>query len=387
MNIPKDGQINKILTKGVSEIIEKEHLEKALKSGTKLRVKFGIDPTAPDLHLGHSVPLRKFRQFQDAGHQGILIIGDFTAKIGDPSGRDAARKQLTPKEISLNLKKYLALASKIIDVKKAKIFHNSKWLRDAELPIKLASMVSVQQVLEREDFQKRITENKSVLLLEVFYPLLQGYDSVAVKSDIEIGGIDQKLNLIMGRKLQRAFGMKEQDILTTPLLLGTDGVKKMSKSLGNYIALDEKPNEMFSKVMMIPDAEIKNYFELLTELSFESAEKEFGKPMDIKKRLASEIVKTYHGEEKAKKAKEYFEKVFSKKEIPDDIKTYKFTGETEWIDFLTAQGFAKSRSDAKRLIDGGGVEFNGVKILGSGEKIKKAGTVRIGKHKFIKIEI
>ena len=257
--------IEKILGRGVEEVIAKGHLEAALRSGKKLRVKFGIDPTAPDLHLGHAVPLRKLRQFQDLGHKAVLIIGDFTAMIGDPSGRVGARPPLTKERVKENMKRYLRQAGKIINVKNAEIHYNSKWLGKKQTIIELSRAATVQQVLHREDFKKRIAEGGDVTLLEVLYPLLQGYDSVMVKADAEIGGTDQKFNLLMGRQIQRYFGMAEQDILMVPLLEGTDGVRKMSKSYDNYIGLDAVPSEMFGKIMSIPDQLIDKYYVFLTD--------------------------------------------------------------------------------------------------------------------------
>jgi len=379
-----EEKIKEILEKGTVEVIEREHLNLALKSGKKLKIKFGIDPTAPDLHLGHAVPLRKLRQFQNAGHQAILIIGNYTAQIGDPSGRDITRKPLTKEEIKKNIKKYLDQAGKIIDIKKTKILHNSKWLDNARLPIVLSAKASVQQILEREDFQKRINNRQSITVLELLYPLFQGYDSVAVKADVEIGGSDQKFNLITGRKIQRAFNMPEQDILTTPLLVGTDGVKKMSKSYGNYISISEKPEIMFSKIMKVPDSEVRNYFMLLTD---EIPAGKFEKRMEEKKYLARQIVKMFYGEKKADKAKEYFEKTFSKKENPTDIDIRVIGAGKEWGDFLVEEKFVTSKSEAKRLVGGGGIDFENTRISNSGEKIIKSGVAKIGKYKYIRIEV
>ena len=380
-----EEKIKGILESGVLEIIEKKHLEEALKSGTKLKVKFGIDPTAPDIHLGHSVPLRKLRQFQDLGHEIILIIGDFTAQIGDPSGKEDSRKQLSAEEVKNNFKKYLSLADKIIDVKKVKVLYNSNWLKKTGLQVELSSKVSIQQALERDDFQKRFQNKQTISLLEIFYPLFQGYDSVAVMADVEIGGNDQKFNLLMGRKIQRAYNLKEQDVLTTPLLLGLDGSRKMSKSLGNYISLDEEPNAMFSKVMTMPDELITQYTVLLTDLFLDEIKKQ--RPYDAKKILAYEIVKIYHGEKEAKKAREYFEKTFSKKGVPPESELKKFkidSGET-WGRFLMKEGFVKSMAEAKRLIDGGGIDFGSTRIKHASDKIIKGGVAKIGKYKFIKI--
>ena len=253
-----------LLTRGVVEVIEKDHLALRLAQGKKkLRVKFGIDPTAPDLHLGHTVPLRKLRQFQDAGHQAVLIIGDFTAQIGDPSGRDKTRPKLSEKEIKNNFKTYLGQAKKILDIKKTEIHYNSEWFKKDKLILELMSQMSMERVMEREDFQKRIKAGQEVTMLEALYPIMQGYDSVAIKADLEIGGSDQKFNLLMGRRMQRKYNLPEQDVLTLPLLEGTDGVHKMSKSLGNYIGLAEKSEIMFGKIMSVPDNLVLKYCEFL----------------------------------------------------------------------------------------------------------------------------
>lgn len=305
MKINTDSQkIEEILTSGMEEIIVKNHLEKQLKSGRNLRVKFGIDPTAPDIHLGHSVPLRKLKQFQELSHQIILIIGDFTAQIGDPSERKETRKPLTAEEIKKNMKEYLKQAGKIINLDKTEVIYNSEWFAkdNAKIIFKLARAGSIQQILRRTDFQKRLQKNQDITLLETLYPLLQGYDSVMVKADVEIGGTDQLFNLLMGRKVQRFYEMPEQDIMTVPLLEGIDGVKKMSKSAENYIGLTESPDSMVGKIMSLPDNLIVKYFLLCADIA-EDKIKIMGKdmqsgklnPRDAKARLAREIVALYHG--------------------------------------------------------------------------------------------
>jgi len=382
---------NILLTRGVEEVIIKEHLEAALRSGKKLRVKFGIDPTAPDLHLGHTVPLRKLRQFQDAGHTVVLIIGDFTAMIGDPSGRIDSRKPLSEKEVKNNLKKYLKLAGKVIDVKKAEIYYNSRWFKkNSNLILELLSRESVQRVLERDDFQKRLKEGREILLIEEVYPLLQGYDSVMVKADVEIGGTDQKFNLLMGRRLQRSYGLPEQDIMTLPLIEGTDGVKKMSKSYGNYIALDSEPADMFGKIMSIPDSLIDKYYTLLTD-----AERNIADPREAKLELAKIIVTMYHGEQAGKKAKEDFIKVFSKKQKPEHIPVKKLdklnlsssSGE-KLYNLLVKTELALSKSEARRLIEQGAVRLNGEKKTNPNEIIEIKGglLLQVGKRHFLRLE-
>jgi len=345
-----------------------------------------VDPTSPDLHLGHAVALRKLKQFQAVGHKAILIIGDFTARIGDPSGRESERKPLSAKEVKNNLKKYLKLAGKIIDIKKAEIVYNSKWFskNGLEILMELSGAISVQQVLKRADFQERIAKGNEITIREELYPLLQGFDSVKVKADVEIGGTDQKFNLLMGRRIQRYFDQPEQDIMTMDLLEGTDGIKKMSKSFGNYIALDESPAEMFGKLMSIPDNLLKKYFILLTSLDYSKLDKK--PPYEQKKRLAEEVVSFFHSRRAAEKAGEYFKKTFSKKEVPENPEIYIARHGEKWVEFLARTNLVFSNGEARRLLKGRGVDFNGKKVL-VGETIKEKGVAKIGKHRFIKIKL
>jgi len=373
------------LDRGVEEIIVKEHLETALKSGRKLRVKFGIDPTSPNLHLGHAVVLRKLRQFQNLGHKIVLIIGDFTAQIGDPSGRSETRKPLSKKEVKDNMKNYLSQASKVIDVKKAEIHYNGEWHKKEGLKalLGLSQSVSVQQILERADFQKRLDEKKEITMLETMYPLLQGYDSVKIKADLEIGGTDQKFNLLMGRRVQRHFNMVEQDIITVPLLEGTDGIRKMSKSYGNYISLTEEPNQMFGKIMSVPDNLIEKYFLLLTDIE---PPENLG-PYESKMLLAETIIKNFHNENTAKKAEDEFIKVFSKKELPENLPALKLTNYNLGLaDLLIAAGI-ESKSEARRLITQNAVEINGAVKTNPEENLflHKGDILKIGKKRFYKI--
>lgn len=355
--------------------------------GKKLRVKLGIDPTAPDIHLGHTVPLRKLRQFQDAGHQVVLIIGDFTATIGDPSGKSEERKPLSVGEAKANMKKYLEQAGKVINVKKAEIRYNSEWHKKegSEAMLELARAASIQQVLRRADFQERLGGGGDVSLLEILYPIFQGYDSVKVKADVEIGGTDQKFNLLMGRRVQRHFGMAEQDIITLPLIEGTDGVRKMSKSYGNYIAVDEKPDEMFGKLMSVPDNLIEKYFVLLTEVD---PPKNLG-PYENKKLLARTIVGMYHGKKEAEKAEEKFIKTFSKKEAPEEMKELKIKNKEVGLINLLIEGGTLSKSEARRLILQNAVEINSQVKNNPNEILTLQGgeILKIGKHKFFKISI
>ncbi len=380
-----------LLDNGVVHIFERVHLDKSLKSKTPLRIKLGIDATSPDLHLGHAVILRKLKEFQDLGHKIILIIGDFTAMIGDPSGKSKTRPPLSPKEIKRNMKDYVSQAGKIINIKKAEIHYNSKWLKKlgAEEILKLLSLITANRILERDDFSKRFNEGKSVAMHELLYPILQAYDSVMVKADLEIGGTDQTFNLLMGRELMSKMGMKPQDVLTLPLLEGTDGENKMSKSLGNYIALSDEPNDMFGKIMSLNDQLIDKYFLLCTDLTDKEIKGIKGNPKMRKLRLAREIVKIYHGEKEAKKAQEEFNKVFSKKELPSEIKSVKLKVLSMSIsDILVKTGLVESNGQAFRLVTQGGVEVDGLKVTNPKEiiSVSKSGRViKAGKKNFVRI--
>ncbi len=387
-------KINEILSRGVEEIFEKESLLKKLQSGKQLRIKFGIDPTSSDLHLGHSISLRKLRQFQDLGHKVVLLIGDFTATIGDPAGKSSARPVLTEKQVKQNMKDYIGQATKILDIKKTEIRYNTEWfekmkMRDFYL---LARMESFDQLSARSMFRERL-ENKELLTLSEFtYPLLQGYDSVKLKADVEMGGTDQIFNMLHGRKVQKRFEMPEQDVVTVHLLEGTDGVKKMSKSIGNYVSLNESPKDMYGKVMGIPDGLIFKYIELLTDINAEEVKKNQN-PRDQKARLAKEIVTLYHGKVIAEKAAEEFNKVFRDKQMPSEIKIFK-TDKNIYpvLDLLFDVKLVLSKNEAKRLIGGGAVE---VQMGDKKERIvdwkkmidiKNNMVIKVGR-KFIKIEI
>src|SRR6266481_897602 len=389
----KEEQIQELLTRNVEEVIDKDHLTKALAGTKKLRVKLGIDPTSPDLHLGHAVVLHKLREFQKLGHKAVLIIGDFTARIGDPSGRDRTRPPLSEKDIQGNMKHYLAQAGKIIDIKKAEVCHNSKWLGKLRGPeiLELLSHLSVQQITEREDFKTRLKENKSIRLHELFYPVMVAYDSIAIKADVELGGNDQLFNLLTGRVLMERKGLAPQDILTVPLLVGLDGEKKMSKSVGNYIGLGDIANDMFGKIMSLSDALIGPYFNLCTELDRESIKTilEEPNPRDQKVKLGFEIVKLYHGEKKAMSAQENFEKLFSKKEIPSDIPELKVAAKISVLDLVMKSGKAKSKSEARRLIEQGAVAVNDVQKKNPMEELAFLGgeVAKIGKKDFFKIKV
>ncbi|MEK9170197.1 MAG: tyrosine--tRNA ligase [Patescibacteria group bacterium] len=382
---------NGLLVRGVVELIEKDHLEEVIKGGKKLRVKFGIDPTAPDLHLGHTVPIRKLRQFQDAGHQAVLIIGDFTARIGDPTGRSEERKPLSEKEVKINFKEYLKQVSKILNIKKLEVHYNSEWfLKEGVAPIlELSRAGTIQQVLHRADFKKRIEEGHDITMLEMMYPLFQGYDSVKVKANLEIGGTDQKFNLLMGRRVQRHFGMPEQDVMMLPLLEGTDGVKKMGKSHGNYVGINEKPEIMFGKIMSVPDNLIVKYVELLTDLDLDKMSAETKKdPRAAKMVLAREIIGMYHSKSAAKKAEGEFIRVVSNKEAPSEVQSQKLKVKSlPLVDLLIETKMASSKSEARRLIEQGGVKINGEKQDESSKIIglEKEILLQVGKHKFLKV--
>lgn len=398
MKINTNSQkIEELLTRGVEEIIEKESLIKKLKSGKPLKIKFGIDPTAPDIHLGHAVPLRKLKQFQELGHKIILIIGDFTAQIGDPSGRSETRKPLTKKEVADNLKKYLSQVDKIIDIKKTEIHYNGEWFAKDGVSrlLELSRAGSIQQVLRRADFRKRIDEGCDISLLEALYPLFQGYDSVKVGADVEIGGSDQKFNLLMGRRVQRHYKIPEQDIMTIPLLEGIDGVKKMSKSYGNYIAVDETPNDMFEKIMRLPDNLIAKYFLLCADKSEKEIQKiktdmERGKlnPRDAKAKLAKEIISLYHRKPAAQKAEKEFNRIFKEKKLPSEMLSIKITAKTiNVLDLLVKTKLASSKAEGKRLIEQKGVKIDD-KIQDDWRKnisIKSEMIIQVGKRKFAKI--
>lgn len=393
MAIGKEEKIKNLLTRNVQEVIQLEHLRGMLLGGKKLRVKFGIDPTSSDLHLGHAVILRKLREFQDLGHKVVLIIGDFTGKIGDPSGRSETRKPLSEKEVKENMKSYLSQASKVVDVKKAEIVYNSRWFLKEGLQkmIELAMASTIQQVLRRADFKKRLEEDSDITILELLYPLFQGYDSLQVKADVELGGIDQKFNLLMGRRIQRHFGMKEQDVLMMPLLEGLDGAKKMSKSYGNYIGLNEKSDSMFGKVMSLPDQFVAKYFYFCTDMeksAISSLEKKLD-PKSFKEKLAFEILKIYRGEKEASAARENFLNLFSKKAKPETLPILKAAKEITAADLVFASKVVSSKAQAWRLVEQGGLSLDEkqkknpkeVLILKGGE------TVKIGKKSFFRIRV
>jgi len=361
------------LRKGTTEIVREEELraklEKSAKTGKPLRVKLGADPTAPDIHLGHTVVIRKLRAFQELGHTAIFLIGDFTGLIGDPSGKSATRPQLTREEIAANAETYKRQIFKLLDPEKTEIRFNSEWMDKlgSDGFIRLASHVTVKQILERDDFAKRLEEQKPIALHELLYPLTQAYDSVTLEADVELGGTDQKFNLLLGRNVQREHGQEAQVALITPLLEGTDGVQKMSKSLGNYIGIDEPPAEIFGKVMSISDDLMWRYYELLTDLTIEQiaglkAASNSGErhPRDLKIELAKRIGSDFHSDAEAQKAEAEFNRVFRDKQAPEDIEERTVpAGRRTLTHLLVEVGLASSKAEARRLIEGGGVYLEG----------------------------
>ncbi len=391
----KQLEIIKTIT---AEIISEEGLLKKLKKKKRLRIKLGIDPSGPEIHLGFSVVLRKLRQFQDLGHVAVMVVGDFTGMIGDPSGVSKTRPKLTRKQIKKYMAKYKEQIFRILDPKKTEFTYNSKWLGSLTMYefVELASKYTVARILERDDFDQRLKQGAPVYMHEILYPLCQGYDSVAIKADVELGGTDQKFNLIVGRELMREFKMEPQVVMMLPILEGTDGIRKMSKSFGNYIGITESPKQMFGKIMSIPDELIVKYFELTTD-AFPHKIEEYRmalheasiNPRDAKFDLARTIVRMYHSPKAAQKAGEDFEKVFTKKELPKQIKEYKAKKkEIGIIDLLVESGLMGSRSEAKRKIREGAIDINGKKVKGINHivKLKKPVVVRAGKHKFLKIK-
>lgn len=391
-----------IYSNGVSEIIPLEELKtKIAKSIIKekpLKIKLGLDPSAPDVHLGHTVVLNKLKQFQENGHIIQLIIGDFTGKIGDPTGKSVARKQLTNEEVQHNAKTYFEQFSKVLDMGKVELYYNSKWLSELNLEdvINLSASITVARLLERNDFSERLSTGKPISLHEFFYPLMQGYDSVMLESDVELGGTDQHFNVLMGRHLQEHYGKEKQIVILLPLLEGLDGVDKMSKSKNNYIGVDEEPNQMYGKTMSIPDELITKYFDLITDLPVEQKNKiseELSEgtlhPRDAKMLLGKTIVRMYHSEEAAQKAEEHFKTVFQKGSLPEDIPVVEWKGDHEVgiIDLLVELKLQSSKSEARRMIQNGGVRVNEEKVSDVNllVGITDGLILQVGKRKFVKL--
>ena len=401
---PKLSEQMDVIRRGTSEIIPVEDLVKKLENSIKenrpLNIKLGCDPSKPDLHIGHSVVLRKLAQFQELGHQAILIIGDFTGIIGDPSGRNVTRPSLSLEETRVYGETYFEQASKILHKEKTKIVYNSEWLgkMSFEDVIRLSSKYTVARMLERDDFTKRYKNGEPISLHELLYPLAQAMDSVAIKSDVELGGTDQKFNLLVGRDIQREFGIEPQVILTMPLLVGTDGVEKMSKSYNNYIGISEAPKEMFGKTLSIPDELIYSYFDLATnipnkellEIKLKLDEKRIN-PRDLKRHLAKVLITMYHNKKSADEAEAEFDKIFIQKEVPEDVPEFKINKGTTIgiLDLLVKVNFAPSKAEARRLVVQGGVSIDSDKItdINAQLTLDKIKILKVGKRKFIKIMV
>jgi len=397
-----------VIRRGVVEIVPEEELEakvaEAVRTGRPLKVKLGLDPSAPDIHIGHTVVLHKLRQFQELGHEVQLIIGDFTGRIGDPTGKSETRKQLSEEDVKRNAETYQKQIFKILDPSRTTIHYNSAWLAPMTFAdvVGLAAKMTVARMLERDDFTKRYQSGQPISIHEFFYPLMQGYDSVALESDIELGGTDQKFNLLMGRMLQKEYGKAQQAAIMLPLLEGLDGVNKMSKSLGNYIGIDEEPNEIYGKAMSVPDELMVKYYELATDISLEELEAlrqglKDGSvhPRDAKMRLARTFVRMYHGEEAAEAAERHFVTVFQQRALPDDIETVDLPqGELEdgtirVVRLLTVLGLQQSGSEARRSVQQGAVRVNERRIEDPNEALRPqdGDIVQVGKRKFAKIRL
>lgn len=390
-------KIDELLTRGVEQIIVKKELVEKIKSGKKLRIKLGVDATAPKMHLGHTVVLRKLKQFMELGHQVIFLVGDFTAKIGDPSDKLSARKSLTDKEIKENMKDYKKQVGMVLDLKKVEFRYNSEWHRDmdfAEL-FELASLFTVGQMLERDMFQTRMKQGKPLWIHELLYPILQGYDSVALQSDVELGGTDQTFNILAAREIQPAYNQAAQNVMTVQLLEGTDGKEKMSKSIGNTIDLNDSPKDMYGKTMSIPDDLILKYFTLLTDVSLKDIEgfgkgmKEGANPRDYKVMLAKELVSMYHSKEKAVKAEQEFDAMFKDKKNPTEMDKFKIKKEGDFtiLEVVAESGLVTSNSEARRMIEQGAVKFDGLQIKEIKKKVRVVSgmVLQVGKRKFVKL--
>jgi tyrosyl-tRNA synthetase len=386
MDLEKQLQI---LKRGVVEIISEEELRQKLALSIKykrpLKIKAGFDPTAPDLHLGHTVLLRKLRQFQDLGHEVYFLIGDFTGCIGDPSGRSEIRNQLSKEEVARNAQTYKKQVGKILDLRKLKIVFNSKWferMSGAEL-LKLTMHASVSQMLVRDDFKKRYTQGENISILEFIYPLMQGYDSVVLRADVELGGTDQIFNLLMGRQFQKDFNQPQQVVMSMPLLEGTDGAQKMSKSYGNYIGINEPSKEMFGKIMSISDLMMFKYYELLTDVDLNEIKQMH--PRDAKINLAKIIITQYHSSSLAEKEAQEFRRVFSQKEIPQDMPQFKIDGNKNILDILIESKLVASGNEARRLIKQGAVSFNNLKVQKDEFIPLEPGIIKAGSRRFLKV--
>ena len=403
-NSISERELDHLLNRGVAEIIVKEEMIELLRSGKKLRLKEGFDPSFPDIHLGHMVTLRKLRQFQELGHQVVLIVGDWTAQIGDPSGVSATRPMLSLEQVQANAETYMVQFFKVVDKKRTEVRWQSEWFGKFTLTdvIQLTSKFTVAQLLAREDFSNRYNAGRPIAITELLYPLLQAYDSVAIQADVEFGGTDQKFNLLVGRELQNMVGQRPQQVFMAPLLVGTDGSQKMSKSLGNYIGVAEPPDEIYGKVMSIPDDLILPYFELVTDISNEELE-EFRQqldtqtinPMELKKRLGKELVSQLYDKRAANEAEEHFTKVVQQKEVPDNIPEYPLPSSTfpysggniDLRQFLKATGLVAGTTEAARLINQGALKIDGQKITTFKSEVNDGSIIQLGKRSWLKIKL
>ncbi|MGY8780545.1 MAG: tyrosine--tRNA ligase [Fidelibacterota bacterium] len=398
LNINKQWEL---ISRGAEEIIPEEELKgkliKSLESGIQLNIKLGCDPSRPDLHVGHGVVLRKLRHFQKLGHQAILVIGDFTAMIGDPSGRNKTRPQLTLEEAKANAESYIEQAGQILDVKKLRIAYNSTWLNAMVFSdvIRLTSHYTVARMLERDDFTKRYQSEIPISIHEFIYPLAQGMDSVELKADVELGGTDQKFNLLVGRDLQREYNQVPQSIITLPLLEGTDGIEKMSKSYGNHIGLTDSPEDMYGKSMSISDEMIEKYFVLAADADEDTVSKiqkqlqdPYQNPRDMKRELARAIVSLYHGSDAAQTAEQYFDRVVVNKDIPDEMDEFELIADISLIDLIAAEGLTKSKGDARRMVKQGAVRIEGEKVFNMNHVLLKGNEVviKVGKRRFLRVK-
>ena len=395
-HIPEE-KLNDLLSRGVVDVVVKNDLKEKLKSGKKLRIKLGIDPSGKDLHIGHMVVIKKLKEFQDLGHQIVLLFGNFTGQIGDPSGKTEARAAKSKQQLELNAEKYLDQVKIFLDIEKIEVRWNADWLEKLNFAdvVQLASCFTVSQMLERDMFQERMKKNTPIYIHEFMYPLMQGYDSVALKADLELGGTDQTFNLLAGRTIQKAYGQVSQDILTVPILEGLDGVKKMGKSENNYIAVDDEPKNMFGKVMSIPDNSILKYFELATHTPTEQIKKyakqlkDGENPMNVKKILGREIVSVYHSEDEGRQAEAEFVNVFSKNELPEDIEVKTIDAKAiNLIELIVNEKLAPSKSEARRLIEQGGVKIDQEKITDVNHSVNlhNEKLLQVGKRKYLKVK-
>lgn len=392
----------RVVRQGAESLIGEEELEEKLRhsilTGKPLTVKFGMDPSAPDIHLGHAVALRKLKQLQDLGHRIVVVIGDFTGKIGDPTGKNKGRKALTDREVLINAQTYQEQIFRILDKDKTQVRYNGEWLETLELKevLELASTITVARMLERDDFQNRFRNNIPIGLHEFFYPLMQAYDSVVLEADLELGGTDQTFNILMGRSLQRERGQQPQAALFMPVLEGIDGVEKMSKSLGNYIGVKEDARTMFTKVMQVPDALIVKYFELATDILPEELDKvkeelaDGGNPKDAKLLLARTITALYHSEEDAQAAENFFAEAFTKRQVPEEVDLLQVILEKgnllDCVRPLVNGGYVGSGAEFRRLVSQGGVQKNGERVKDMAETVRAGDVLKVGKRKFVRVE-